>query len=107
MFTNYGAKDFQSYISTLHQMKLDLEFIFKRIRTIKTKLEQKYPQYYSDGWSQLTWINFYAYNRKMSCYFTNDIVHAVLFVAKVRVSLSTTIFSVFFGFFNPNPTYVD
>lgn len=48
-FNAYGIKDFQSYINLLNRMKQDLDFVFKRIRVLKKKLETKYPQSYSHG----------------------------------------------------------
>lgn len=48
-YNNYALRDFQSYAATLHQMKQDLDYIFKRIRTIKAKLKLKYPHNYSNG----------------------------------------------------------
>lgn len=49
VYNAYAVKDFQSYITTLHTMKQDLEFIFKRIRMIKAKLELKYPSNFSNA----------------------------------------------------------
>jgi hypothetical protein len=45
----FGIKDYQSYINTLHTMKVDLEFIFKRIRILKNKLQLKYPAEFAKG----------------------------------------------------------
>ena len=45
----FAVKDFQSHISTLNSMKQDLDYIFKRIRAIKKKLETKYPADFLSG----------------------------------------------------------
>ena len=39
-----ASKDFKQHINNLNDMKRDLETIFKRIRTIKTKLSQQHPE---------------------------------------------------------------
>ncbi|CAF0714067.1 unnamed protein product [Brachionus calyciflorus] len=48
-YNSFGSKDFQSYINLLVRMKTDLDFIFKRIRILKKKLEQKYPNNYTNA----------------------------------------------------------
>ena len=39
-----ASKDFRGHINNLNDMKKDLESIFKRIRTIKTKLSVQHPE---------------------------------------------------------------
>lgn len=48
-YNSFGVKDYQSYVQLLNSMKQDLEFIFKRIKLIKTKLELKHPVEYRDA----------------------------------------------------------
>jgi hypothetical protein len=48
-YNSFGVKDYQSYVQLLNSMRLDLEFIFKRIKLIKTKLELKHPTEYRDA----------------------------------------------------------
>jgi KxDL motif-containing protein 1 len=45
----YAIKDYTSYINLLKTMKQDLDSIFKRIKLIKNKLNNKYPANYKDG----------------------------------------------------------
>lgn len=48
-FNTTGLNDLQAYINLLTSMKQDLDFIFKRIRVVKSKLETKYPEKYANG----------------------------------------------------------
>ena len=48
-YNSFGVKDFQSYINLLVRMKQDLDFIFKRVRILKKKLELKNPQSYTNA----------------------------------------------------------
>ena len=55
-YNTFGIKDYQSYINTLHTMKADLEFIFKRIRILKNKLQLKYPVEFSNGKNSINFL---------------------------------------------------
>lgn len=46
--------DFKKHVKSLHEMKKDLDYIFKKIRNMKVKLSQQYPQAYIDALPQRT-----------------------------------------------------
>lgn len=47
-----AQEDFKKHVKSLHEMKKDLDYIFKKIRNMKVKLNQQYPQAYSDALPQ-------------------------------------------------------
>lgn len=42
-----AGTEFKKHTATLVEMKKDLDYIFKKIRILKTKLSQQYPQAYN------------------------------------------------------------
>lgn len=44
--------DFKKHVKLLNEMKKDLDYIFKKIRIIKTKLSQQYPLEYAEAQPQ-------------------------------------------------------
>ncbi|XP_018324946.1 kxDL motif-containing protein CG10681 [Agrilus planipennis] len=41
--------EFKEHIKLLQEMKKDLEYIFKKIRTVKSKLSMQYPEAYTEA----------------------------------------------------------
>jgi len=44
-----AGAEFKKHTALLVEMKKDLDFIFKKVRVIKTKLSQQYPQAYNEA----------------------------------------------------------
>ena len=42
-----ASKDFKQHVSNLNDMKKDLEIIFKRIKSIKSKVSNAHPETYT------------------------------------------------------------
>lgn len=47
-----AGEDFRKHTKMLNEMKKDLDYIFKKVRIIKTKLSGQYPQAFEDVTSQ-------------------------------------------------------
>ncbi|KAL5293269.1 KXD1 family protein [Megaselia abdita] len=47
-----AQEDFKKHVKSLHEMKKDLDYIFKKIRSMKAKLSSQYPQAYIDALPQ-------------------------------------------------------
>ncbi|GAB0091749.1 KxDL motif-containing protein CG10681 [Sergentomyia squamirostris] len=43
-----ATEDLKEHTKLLHDMKKDLDYIFKKIRTIRTKLQNQYPQAFAE-----------------------------------------------------------
>lgn len=52
------TEDYKKHAKLLTEMKKDLEYIFKKIRHIKGKLENKYPDAFAEQSKQLNAQNF-------------------------------------------------
>lgn len=47
-----AGEDFKKHIKLLNEMKKDLDYIFRKIRNIKTKISQQYPSAYAEALPQ-------------------------------------------------------
>lgn len=45
-----AGSEFKKHTALLVEMKKDLDYIFKRIRLVKSKLSQQYPQAFNGDW---------------------------------------------------------
>ncbi|XP_052871783.1 kxDL motif-containing protein CG10681 [Anopheles cruzii] len=53
-----AADDFKKHTKLLHDMKKDLDYIFRKIRTIKTKIGNQYPAAYAEAEAKAKPISF-------------------------------------------------
>ncbi|XP_055371963.1 kxDL motif-containing protein CG10681 isoform X2 [Condylostylus longicornis] len=47
-----ASEDFKKHVKLLNDMKKDLDYIFRKIRNIRTKISQQYPEAYAEALPQ-------------------------------------------------------